>query len=359
MVLPFAQTPANIMDKLLDYSPAGLGKALVQLGKEGKSDNFNQKLFVDRIGRSLTGTGIMALGAALMRAGLLSLGASDQEEAEAMRLAGVQEYALKLGDTYVSVDWAEPVGSLMLIGAELARQFDDSNLAEEVGFVDAATDAAITGLNVFFNNSFLSGVADLISGNQTAGEAIVDTILNSGSQYTPSGLSAIGKTLDPYERYTYDPSQMLSNGRYLLSRFPGIRNTLDVKIGADGKPVKSTSGDTILARFVQNMLVPYRSKKETNDATAKELYRLFAAGYDNALLPIAPKKLSGTELTADQRRDLQKAIGTETYAAAQKVISSASYKRADDKKREEMLDDAISDAESRAKKAWGRKNIKD
>ena len=99
MVLPFTQTPANIMDKLLDYSPVGLGRALVQLGREGKSSEFNQKLFVDRISRSLTGGGIMALGAALMRAGLLSLGASDQEEAEAMRLALRQENASIAGRT--------------------------------------------------------------------------------------------------------------------------------------------------------------------------------------------------------------------------------------------------------------------
>ena len=357
MVLPFTQTPANIMDKLLDYSPVGLGRALAQLGREGKSSEFNQKLFVDRISRSLTGGGIMALGAALMRAGLLSLGASDQEEAEAMRLAGVQEYALKLGDSYVSIDWAEPAGSLMLIGAEIARQFGDDRIEREMDVFDSAVDATITGLNVFFNNSFLSGVADLISGNQSVGEAIVDTVLGSASQYTSSGLSAIGRILDPYERYTYSPDLLASEARYLLSRFPGVRSTLDVKIGADGKPVKSTSGDTILARLVENMLVPYRSKKETNDATSKELYRLFAAGYDNALLPIAPKRLQGAELTADQRRDLQTAIGTDTYAAAEKVISSSAYKRATDAEREAMLDDAISNAESKAKKAWAKKNL--
>lgn len=357
MVLPFTQTPANIMDKLLDYSPAGLVRALKQFGREGKSSEFNQKLFVDRISRSLTGGGIMALGAALMRAGLLSLGASDKEEAEAMRLAGVQEYALKLGDTYVSIDWAEPAGSLMLIGAEIARQRSDSQLEEELGILDSAVDATVTGLNVFFNNSFLSGVADLISGNQSVGEAIVETVLGSASQYTSSGLSAIGRTLDPYERDTYSPNWLSSTARSLLSRFPGVRSTLDVKIGADGKPVKSTSGDTILARLVENMLVPYRSKKETNDATSKELYRLFAAGYDNALLPIAPKRLQGAELTADQRRDLQAAIGTDTYAAAEKVISSNAYKRATDAEREAMLDDAISNAESKAKKAWAKKNL--
>ena len=357
MVLPFTQTPANIMDKLLDYSPVGLGRALAQLGREGKSSEFNQKLFVDRISRSLTGGGIMALGAALMRAGLLSLGASDQEEAEAMRLAGVQEYALKLGDSYVSIDWAEPAGSLMLIGAEIARQFGDDRIESEMDVFDSAVDATVTGLNVFFNNSFLSGVADLISGNQSVGEAIVDTVLGSASQYTSSGLSAIGRILDPYERYTYSPDWLASEARYLLSRFPGARNALDVKIGADGKPVKSTSGDTILARFVENMLVPYRSKKETNDATSKELYRLFAAGYDNALLPIAPKRLQGAELTADQRRDLQAAIGTDTYAAAEKVISSNAYKRATDAEREAMLDDAISNAESKAKKEWAKKNL--
>ena len=357
MVLPFTQTPANIMDKLLDYSPVGLGRALAQLGREGKSSEFNQKLFVDRISRSLTGGGIMALGAALMRAGLLSLGASDQEEAEAMRLAGVQEYAIKLGDSYVSIDWAEPAGSLMLIGAEIARQFGDDRIESEMDVFDSAVDATVTGLNVFFNNSFLSGVADLISGNQSVGEAIVDTVLGSASQYTSSGLSAIGRILDPYERYTYSPDLLASEARYLLSRFPGVRSTLDVKIGADGKPVKSTSGDTILARLVENMLVPYRSKKETNDATSKELYRLFAAGYDNALLPIAPKRLQGAELTADQRRDLQTAIGTDTYAAAEKVISSSAYKRATDAEREAMLDDAISNAESKAKKAWAKKNL--
>ena len=73
IAIPFAQTPANIFDKLIDYSPYGFVRAIKKAGTV-KDSAWSQKQFVDTLSRSLTGAGILTFAYFAAQAGLISGG---------------------------------------------------------------------------------------------------------------------------------------------------------------------------------------------------------------------------------------------------------------------------------------------
>src|SRR5699024_7204263 len=149
-----------ILDKTIDYSGVGgLARALWQLGTAKNTGNFDQKLFVDRIGRALTGTGIMALGAALYETGNL-LGSDDDDYlvASAKRLAGEKEYAIKIGENYYTIDWAQPVSALLVAGAEAVKAGLEQDDLMQIGI--AAGEGVI---NTLFAMSCLESLSSLTS----------------------------------------------------------------------------------------------------------------------------------------------------------------------------------------------------
>ena len=345
LILPFAQTPANIADKLLDYSPVGLARAIKQLGTETDirthtaSSEFNQKLFVDRVSRSLTGTGILALGMAMAAKGLLTREPEDEATRSLTRQAGANAYAIKIGDTYHTINWSEPAGSLLIIGATLQSMFS-ADSAKDV--LSIAWDAAIGGVNAFFNNSFLSSFADLLS-SDTPADAIFDSLLSGSSRIVASQVGAVARATDKYERDTYDPNVLKRQVNYIISRVPGLRQTLPIKVGTDGQYQLASAGNSLGERILNTMFIPGYATRETDDPVNQELYRLYNEGYDEQVLPSANYKINGHKLTGEERREYQTIIGKISHSLAAQVINTKEYQQATDAEKAAMLEDGISE----------------
>ena len=345
LILPFAQTPANIADKLLDYSPVGLARAIKQLGTETDirthtaSSEFNQKLFVDRVSRSLTGTGILALGMAMAAKGLLTREPEDEATRSLTRQAGANAYAIKIGDTYHTINWSEPAGSLLIIGATLQSMFS-ADSAKDV--LSIAYDAASGGVNAFFNNSFLSSFADLLS-SDTPADAIFDSLLSGSSRIVASQVGAVARATDKYERDTYDPNVLKRQVNYIISRVPGLRQTLPIKVGTDGQYQLSSAGNSLGERILNTMFIPGYATRETDDPVNQELYRLYNEGYDEQVLPSANYKINGHKLTGEERREYQTIIGQISHSLAAQVINTKEYQQATDAEKAAMLEDGISE----------------
>lgn len=345
LILPFAQTPANIADKLLDYSPVGLARAIKQLGTETDirthtaSSEFNQKLFVDRVSRSLTGTGILALGMAMAAKGLLTREPEDEATRSLTRQAGANAYAIKIGDTYHTINWSEPAGSLLIIGAALQSMFSTDS-AKDV--VSIAHDAASGGVNAFFNNSFLSSFADLLS-SDTPADAIFNSLLSGSSRIVASQVGAVARATDKYERDTYDPNVLKRQVNYIISRVPGLRQTLPIKVGTDGQYQLASAGSSLGERILNTMFIPGYATRETDDPVNQELYRLYNEGYDEQVLPSANYKINGHKLTGEERREYQTIIGQISHSLAAQVINTKEYQQATDAEKAAMLEDGISE----------------
>lgn len=360
VVMPFTQTPANIMDKLLDYSPAGMAKAVYHLGQSKNKNSaisFDQKLFVDRIARSMTGTGLAVLAYAMAAKGLLTGSLDKDKDARSAQYRGGQQpYAIKLGNAYYSYDWAQPIAGIMAMAADSyqAGQSKDDFLAQ----IQAGGEAAI---NTLFDQSFLSGVMNMLSGYSPAA-GIARTLTNSTSQLTNSGLASAARVIDPYQRETYDPSSLRMAGNKLLARIPFASKLLPSRVDTNGQPLLQSQGRDILPRAFDNFVSPGKYTTVQDDPVNNELLRLYQeSGYKGQFLKVVDKKLEYTvgekenkkkeviPLTSTEYLQHQTQTGQTSSDIMRNLIETEYYQEIGDYDREAILKDAIEYAVSISK----------
>ena len=206
-IMPFLKTPTNVASRMMQYSPIGLARAIIQYGlwdgKRNGGANFDQRKFVMNLGRGLTGTGVAVVGALLASLGAIQPGREDEEDKRlgVIRKAQGRSYStyFKLGDWEIPLDFAQPSSGPLYIGAKIAWALEemggDVNAPALIGTVLYGS-ALETG-NQLFDNSFLSGFSALFSGyNDAAGIAsnIAENIAeNQASRLTPSAIRALAK----------------------------------------------------------------------------------------------------------------------------------------------------------------------
>lgn len=133
-VMPFKKTPANILVRSVEYSPAGLVKAITTDAYAVAKGKITAGEYMDRLASGLTGTGLFALGCFLSNAGLLVGGTpEDEDQAE---LEGRQPYALEIGGKSITLDWLAPEAMPVFMGVELMEAIreggGDASLTDKV-----------------------------------------------------------------------------------------------------------------------------------------------------------------------------------------------------------------------------------
>jgi len=270
LIMPFTQTPANLMDKLVDYSGGGLVKALVQLGQKGKG--FDQKLFVDRISRTFSGAGVMAIAYGMAKKGLLTgrIYSSSEKKTEYQLAKGMQPYSFKIGDKYYSYDWLTPVGSIFSAVADYHNQAEkDDTMIEDI---------ISTPINTVLNQSFMGNLIDVFSGYSSTGGityGIIKGFAGASTQVVPTGVKQIGEYMDPYQRETKDESLGQAIKNRMIKALPGKRETLEPKIDVFGRPVSYKTGEK-LKDFISVFLAPANVRKETKNTVINELDTLIS-----------------------------------------------------------------------------------
>jgi hypothetical protein len=349
LIIPFAQTPANILDKLLDYSPAGLGKALYQLGTTAGKGTFDQKKFVDTLARTFTGAGISLLTYAMLKDAMITGKLSDNKDVRNAQIqAGMQAYSIRINGKWYSYEWAQPVAGI------IAGTVDAINAgADKDDIVQAVTEGSTAGVDTVFGLSVLQGLASMMSGFSPAA-GIASSLLSSTSQATPTGLGQIARVIDPVVRETYDPNMLKQQGNRLLARIPLASRMLPAKVDITGQEVRQSQGRGLGARAFENFLAPYRLSEETNDPVNSELMRLQKQTGDSAvLLNTAPKYIEeGGESYVFNSSDFvnfQRTMGQTAYRNIQNLIASPEYRNMDDDEKAKAVKDIQTEANERAR----------
>lgn len=296
--LPFKKTPVNVLRRGVEYSPIGLvselakqaalatkmsyqekvirerfkGRSDVEItrqhdfdneylvvteksadGKHDKvtvvSEKDSATRFIDSISAGLTGTGIAAIGAALFKAGVLtisSIGDDDKEE-NWKKLLGHQRYALELGGKSYTIDWAAPAAMPFLMGAEIINKVEQ--LGEEGKKFDLLNlaDAASSILSPVIELSMLDGVQNLFENlsdygkNNPIGTFMTTAVYNYFSSIVPSGLGNLARSIDPIRRTTVsEKTGLLSTDlgyqlQKTMMRIPGMSTLLPAYVDAWGQ----------------------------------------------------------------------------------------------------------------------------
>lgn len=370
--LPFKKTPINILKRGVEYSPAGLLKGAHQLQKllkerrmlkQGKLSGPEKRTIsapdvIDSFASGLTGTGIMAFGMWLASTGLLSGGLGDDKDDQFSKLQGEQEYALKIGDTSYTIDWAAPAALPLFVGAEIVDLYRDSKTGEVP--LSKLLESLTNLSEPMVNMSMLQGINDAIENVKFSDNPIVDFGMNAGvsylSQGVPTLLGQIARTSDDTRRRNYVeqgsafPTIQMALQRN-KSKIPGALQTQQPYVDAWGR--EEPTGN-IAERAFSNFLSPgYTSEKQTS-SMEKELDRLYEETGDAGVLPSSAQKSITNQgekyvLTAEEYTEYQRTMGKTSYELLSKLTGSSEYKKLTDEQRTDAVSEVYSYAKDLAK----------
>lgn len=327
-MMPFLKTPTNVASRMMQYSPIGLARAIIQYGlwdgKRNGGTNFDQRKFVMNLGRGLTGTGAAIAGALLASLGAIQPGREDEEDKKlgVIRKAQGRSYStyFKLGDWEIPLDFAQPASGPLYIGAKTAwaleEMGDDVNVPALIGTLLYGSTLE-TG-NQLFDNSFLSGFSALFSGYNDV-EGIMSNIAeniaeNQASRLTPSAARALAKATDPYVRDVYSQNavkQFLN--RQIVQNWPLLRQTLPVKTDITGDATLQNGyynwgqeNQNAALHFLNAFVTPWTTLGEKNDAALDALIDLSYRTGETSFLP--GEMVSGSKYEVSITKTLAKEL---------------------------------------------------
>jgi len=354
--MPFVKTPANIIQRAIEYSPVGIVKNAIQTVRElnhAMTENeimdFDQQRFATETARNIIGSIMFTAAIMAAKSGALTGGYSeDKDMAQAQREAGMQEYALHnpLGfNGDVDVSWAPVVGNNLVAAAAAydAASKPELTIGQRIG------QGLTAGLRTQFESSALQGLQRLVGGSNysssNGGDLLtnaVDTLKSGATQFIPSLARQAAATTDPYRRQLTgaNPDDYYMNS--VLNSIPGLRQSLQPRISRTGEYMEQNVGRNGLWKAFDNFINPATITRGTEDAVRDEAMRLFeATGNNIAFQPgvsINDLKSEDHVPTAEEFTQYQQAAYGNMNQIATQVINSSYYQNLTDGEKETLLD---------------------
>lgn len=352
-VLPFKKTPANVMKQgaMLATGPVQAGIGLKQLynalssGRNG--GKYDATAAIERISTGLTGSGILALGALLSNLGLIVSVPDDDKDNNFNKLTGGQNYALKLGDNYYTIDWLSPVSIPLFAGVNAEKIFahkTDKSVLDVLGDLSAP----------LVEMSMLQGLSETLetaTQSDDANNALVrmgtSAATNYASQYVPTILGQVARTVDNTRRNNVGNDKgVVGDLQYAANKvenkIPFLSMTNEPYVDAWGNQQKDNSN--IVLRGLYNAFSPGYYSKQEKDAVEKELDVVRASTDDSSVYPsTAPRQINtangSVRLTEKEYTKYATAKGQMQYKAVNNLIKSEMYGNLTDAQKVEVIKD--------------------
>lgn len=263
--LPFKKTPANILMRAFEYSPAGAVSGAYQTVKGVRQSDAEAAVKgLDRLAAGLTGTGLLALGAAAAGLGIVRGGGDDDENRRRFDdLTGHQPYSIELpGGTSVTLDWLAPEAIPFFMGVELYNSALDGGVS-----IGDLTDALKNASEPMLEMSMLQGLSDTFDNAAYAanrdesvlGAVVASALTNYVSQAFPTLFGQLERISENERMTTYKDKDSGFSGdmQYTLGKIsqkiPGWDYNQIPYIDVWGRTEES--GD-VLARIIANSINP-------------------------------------------------------------------------------------------------------
>ena len=306
-VLPFKKTPLNIAKNAMEYNiVGGTVEAAYRYATGASSADV-----IDAAAKGLTGTALMGIGGILAYNGLLNGSKSGDDRADAFNeMTGKQEYSINIpGKGTYTIDWASPASVPLLMGAEIANEWQNGGLSV-TKFLDAARKIG----NPILDTTMLQGLNDTLDSVSYAdsddklGTLITGTLGSYAQQYVPTALGQIARTIDPLRRSTYGGGDTQTerdigyNTRKMESKIPGLSMNNEPYIDQWGREEASLDGtdDTaggMFRRGVYNFGSPGYYSAENVTPVDEYLQGLYGSTNDSHVLP----EKASSKITVDSK----------------------------------------------------------
>ncbi len=331
VLIPYAQTPANLTQQAINYSPLGALKGIYNLS-QGKQRQASLDL-----ARSLIGSGLIGGGYGLAKAGLTTPSQFDENYTKNKKIReNLQPLGIRpdqLGDMWYAP--FQPMSSPIATGTAMA--YGENPL--------------YAGLNTVVDQPYLQGVTrglrDLQEGDWT--KAATNVVASIPSQFVPTLASQFAQSIDPYQRETYDPNKLQYGLNTAIAKVPFASKTLPEKIDVTGQPIErySTKGGQKLFDIFLN---PTFINKKTTDPVLSELKYIYDQTKETShFMPSVDKKLKFTDvdgnpqkivLTGREFSEYQRRLGQRMYDEFNYVMDLPEYANADEYGKIKILENA-------------------
>ena len=363
-IIPFRKTPANVAVRAVEYSPLGIAETIYK-GIQTKSGNANANDVINSLSKNVVGSTLAFAGYALAKAGF-ARGSEDDDDLDSFqKMQGKQDYAVKIGDKWISLSQLAPNSVPLYMGVMLYEALDGGGLTWESAY-------KILGClnDPLMDMSMLSGVNDALSDVITYGDdgtMFWKVLGNAMMSYLTQGInnSLVGQAEQAWEEnrqtvYSDKDSVLPSNVQYKLGKamgkIPGVDYHQQDYVDAWGRTQSNGSaGKRIFDAFIN----PFYSGTDTTTKVDTELERLYKAGKNVDGFPnVLPQKaarsteyVKGTSMTPDEYKQYSIDRGQKSLELVSDFMESDEYKIMSDIQRAGVISDLYSLAADRALKS--------
>jgi hypothetical protein len=335
--MPFKGTPFNIVKDVSKYAlidpvraPAYAAMKIPKIVRNTLTKE-EQRALADYAGRASVGGSLIAAGV-LMAAKHYATGSSKKEgsgEKGMNEVVGRQGSAVKAMGNWLSTAGTAPIPQLITFGATvfdvLTRPMENPN--KRLGTLGAEV------ARIPLDNPFFQGIEDLSKMEQPGG--ISRAIGTSAAGFVPTFINDIGALSDTYRRDARPKPEdgvLSSIGKQVMSRVPGLRQSLPIRRDALGKPMLERTQNAVNPTF------PSPAREDT-DPFMGELVRLRVS------MPTVEKKLGESPKQFEQRQVQGGQMAEETMRS---VFNSPDYQQLDDTQKKALLERLLKNARSTA-----------
>lgn len=271
LMLPFTKTPANLLARMIDFSPIGLAKEL--LGVVNKNSRFARDTVgetIDAISKGLGGSLTMALGMYLYANGMLT-GKKDDDAniANYMTNEGWQQYSvstkgiadfinkylgtdLDLGDSYHDFSFMQPSTTNFITGIELWDELMDGKKISDKTVDDIFNRVKSIGgsyTDALLAQSTLQNVSELF-GSQYSDDGVGGNLMQNAiewpTRFVSGAISDTAKLSDDTRREYYSKNKPIDTMKNaVMSKLPILSKQLPAKYDVFGNEMtrnKSEAG---------------------------------------------------------------------------------------------------------------------
>lgn len=351
MIMPFVKTPMNLAKAIVDFSPAGLVKTLARDGRaltiamqNGKATAQMQRDFVTNLSNGIVGTILVGTAYMLAANGYLS-GAGDEDKDVRKfeeNVLGIKPYSVKIGDKSYSYEWAQPVGGLLAIAADLEQTVDEGKITEYfrsgeglATLLNQILSAGKSGISVLAEQSFLQSIQTLF-GEDDLMTGLLEAAAEEPVKWLPASslMNQIASFGDEAVRSSYDNQSpyVTTAVNKVKARIPGLRQTLPENVDVLGRTIENQND------FFNVFFNPANTAQAKPTEASNEMYRLYKATGDKSLLPhAADYSLTYQEtkyiLDGEERAEYQRVMGKTAHEGVADLLESRSYRNMTDEKK--------------------------
>ena len=285
LVVPFLRTPMNIVKWVGERTPLALANSNIR--NEIKAGGARRDMALAKVA-----TGSLAMAAAAdytMSGDISGAGPTNPAMRNQLRLTGWQPYSIKVNDTYYTYSRLDPVGAFIGLAADAAEIMGQTDDADTLDLVMAATTAVAQNMT---SKTYLSGVSEFFDamssvstdpeGKNTKMKRYFERLAGS---VVPAGVAQIERTMSP--------EMSAANGviEKIKSRLPGYSDDLPPRRNIFGEPIVLGGG------LGPDIMSPIYTSEVKDDPIADEI----VAQSPSIRMPL--KNISGVELDTFQYDD--------------------------------------------------------